>query len=344
MKLDRVGNVVGRLVIIAAGFGVAYGVLYAAGKLLVPLTDRADKAILAAINPDTYAFGFDELFRAINDYTNPLILLPFICWMIFYALYSLSPRKKLVYYLVFATVMLTLSGLIYRSYGKTALPTLIPVFVVLAVAPLLGMLPPRKPVLCWAFSVISVVLLAVMYKNWENKTYVGANVLMILMSVAAFGTFIWMFRAMDDDTMRRFSRVFWLVLLAGVLTDFGITQPIKTAIARPRPFNDANKPWNEHVRPIPDEILRGNNSFPSGHTSGAFALLTPMFWFARDRRVRAGLMLWGTLQGVGRVYTAAHFPFCVLMGGLLGFSMGTLIFFTLWGPSLWPDREKMQTA
>ena len=344
MKLNRVGSVVVRLVILAVGVAVAYGVLHAAGKLLVPLTDGADKAILAAINPDTYAPGLDELFRAINDYTNPLILLPFICWMIFYALYSFTPKKKLVCYLIFSAVLLTLSGLVYRSYGKTALPQLIPIFVVIAVAPLLGMLPPRKPVLCWAFGVVSVVLLAVMYKNWENKTYVGANVLMVLMAVAAFGAFIWMFRTMDDGTMRRFSRVFWLVLLAGLLTDFGITQPIKSAIARPRPFNDANKPWNNDVRPIPDEILKGSNSFPSGHTSGAFALLTPLFWFARDRRVRAGLILWGTLQGVGRVYTAAHFPFCVFMGGLLGFGLGTLVFFTLWGPSLWPDREKAAAA
>jgi membrane-associated phospholipid phosphatase len=344
VKLNRVGSVVVRLLILAAGFGIAYGVLYAAGKLLVPLTDSADKAILAAINPDTYAPGLDELFRAINDYTNPLILLPFICWMIFYALYSLSPKKKLIYYLVFTAVMLTLSGLIYRAYGKTALPQLIPVFVILVIAPLLGLLPRRKPVLGWAFAVISVVLLAVMFKSWKNHTYIGANVLMVLMSIAAFGTFIWLFRTMDDDTMRRFSRVFWLVLLAGLLTDFGVTQPIKSAIARPRPLNDANKPWNNTVRPIPDEILRGNNSFPSGHTSGAFALLTPLFWFTRDRRVRGGLMLWATLQGVGRVYTAAHFPFCVLMGGLLGFSMGTLIFFTLWGPSLWPDRERAQVA
>ena len=91
-------------------------------------------------------------------------------------------------------------------------------------------------------------------------------------------------------------------------------------------------------------VLKDNNSFHSVHTSGTFALLAPFFEFPRDRRVRAGLMLWATLQGIGGGYTAAHFPFCVLMGGLLGFGMGTLIFFTLWGPSLWPDREKTQTA
>lgn len=344
MKLERVGNVVVRLVILAAGFAVAYGVLYAAGKLLVPLTDGADKAILAFINPDTYAPGFDELFRAINDYTNPVILLPFICWMIVYALYSLTPKQRIVYYLAFAAVLLALAGLLHQAYGDKAGSGVKALLAVTLGTPLLGLLPRKKNVLTIAFAVASIVLFAVMYKNWENKVYLGANVLLVLMCLAGFGTFIWMFSTMNDDTMRRFSRVFWLVLLAGLLTDFGITQPIKDTIKRPRPFNEANKPWNEQIRPIPEEVLKGNNSFPSGHTSGTFALLTPLFWFARDRRVRAGLMLWATLQGIGRVYTAAHFPFCVLMGGLLGFGMGTLIFFTLWGPSLWPDREKMETA
>ncbi len=344
MKMERVGNVVVRLAILAAGFGVAYGILYAAGKLLVPLTDGADKAILAFINPDTYAPGFDELFRAINDYTNPLILLPFICWMIAYALYHFPPRQRVAAYLVLVAVAVGLMGLLYGVFGDNAHSSIKALLVIMVGTPLLGLLPQKKSVLTVVFAVAAAVLFAVMYKNWENKTYVGANVLLVLMSVAAFGTFIWMFRTMDDDTMRRFSLVFWLVLLSGLLTDMGITEPIKNTIQRPRPLNDANKPWNESIRPIPDEILHGNNSFPSGHTSGTFALLTPLFWFARDRRVRAGLMLWATLQGVGRVYTAAHFPFCVLMGGLLGFWMGTLIFFTLWGPSLWPGREKAQAA
>ncbi len=344
MKVERVGNVMIRLAVLAAGFGVAYGVLYAAGRFLVPLTDGADKAILAFINPDNYAPGLDELFRAINDYTNPVILLPFLCWMVVYALYSMSAKQRVVNYLRFAALLLALAGLLHLAYGDKANSAIKPLLMLTAAMPLLGLLPRNKKVLAVAFAVASVALFAVMYKNWENKVYVGANVLMVLMCLAGFGTFIWMFWKMDDDTMRRFSRVFWLVLLAGLITDFGITQPIKSTIARPRPFNDANKPWNETVRPIPEEVLKGNNSFPSGHTSGTFALLTPLFWFARNRKVRAGLMLWATLQGVGRVYTAAHFPFCVFMGGLLGFGMGTLIFFTLWGPSLWRGGEKTQAV
>jgi membrane-associated phospholipid phosphatase len=139
---------------------------------------------------------------------------------------------------------------------------------------------------------------------------------------------------MDDAWMRSFGRMFWLALLSVYLTDFVATDYLKEAVARPRPLNGANKPWNEQVRIIPDEVLRGNNSYPSGHTSSTFALLTPYFWYTRKRKVRAGLMTWCVLQGFSRVYTAAHFPFCCLMGALLGFGVGTLVFFTLGGPAL----------
>ncbi len=277
-----------RLLMLVTGSTAAFGVVYAAGKLLVPLTTPADRAILAAVNPSAYLPGFDELFRAINDYTDPFILLPLLCWMIAFG--------------------------VYRR------------------------LPGRKQAIAVVFSIVAFVLIGITFAISRNKTYVGVNVLLVIMGLAAFGTVIWMFIRMDDDMMRRFARVFWLVALAGLLTDAGITQPIKHMIKRPRPLSAENKPWNEHLRPVPDELLRGNNSYPSGHASGAFALLTPLFWFARDRRVRAGLMGWAVLQGIGRVYTVAHFPFCVLMGGLLGFWMGTLVFFVLDGPSLRRDR------
>jgi len=172
-------------------------------------------------------------------------------------------------------------------------------------------------------------VLAALGYIWHNKTYVGVNILLVVTILLAFGGAAWMFRRLDNGGMRRFAYLFWLILISGCLTDFLATDPIKAAIARPRPLNDANKPWNEHVRIVPDEVLRGRNSFPSGHTAGTFALLTPVFWYVSDRRFRAGLMSWASLQGVARVYTAAHFPFCVLMGGLLGFTVGTLVHFTL---------------
>ncbi len=278
---------IGRLGILAAGFAFVAGLVYEAGIWLVPLTDGIDKAILAAINPDVYVPGLDQFFRALTDYTNFLIPLPLISWMVAYQIYRLLPR--------------------YKSY-------------------ITGLL---------AVETVVVTVMAAAGRMWPNSVYTGANVLLIASCAAFVGLTTYLFYTMDDDSMRRFGRTFWLVLISIYMTELLGVERIKEAVARPRPFNDANKPWNEHVRPIPDEYLQGRNSYPSGHTAATFGLLTPLFWHARSRKVRGGLLAWGCLQGVSRVYTAAHFPSDCLMGGLLGFTTGTLVFFTLWGRSTW---------
>lgn len=181
---------------------------------------------------------------------------------------------------------------------------------------------------------VVVAILAAFGKLWPNKTLIGANVFLVVWLLMTLGGTAYAFYRMDDEGMRRFAGVFWLVAVSIYLTDIDITNTIKETIARPRPLHVANKPWNEHVRVIPEEELHGANSFPSGHTSGTFALFTPIFWYIRNRKARAGLFSWGVLQGFSRVYTAAHFPFCVLMGGFVGFSVGTLVFFCLGGPGL----------
>jgi membrane-associated phospholipid phosphatase len=286
VKYKTLLNAIVRLLILAWGFGFLCGLVYAAGILLVPFTDGIDKSILAACNPDSYAPGLDQFFRALTDYTNFVIVVPLLSWMIAYGLYRLLPGYKRV----FTSLLMT--------------------------------------------ETVVFVALAALGQLWPNKTYSGVNVLLVLMIILAFGTCAYLFHRMNDNAMRRFSRVFWLVMISILLTDFVATNYIKGAVARPRPFNEANKPWNEEVRPIPDEKLAGCNSFPSGHTSGTFALLTPIFWYTQNKKVRAGLMSWCVLQGCSRVYTAAHFPFCCLMGGILGFGVGTLVFFCLCGPRL----------
>ncbi len=292
MKDGIVLKTLSRLGILLGGFAAVTLLVYAAGKFLVPLTDGADKAILAAINPDSYAPGLDEFFRALTDYTNPIILIFCVSWIIANDLAMLAPRFKNLF------------------------------------AALLGV------------EAAVIVIAASMGKIWPNKTYIGVNVIEVVAFLVFFGGAALLFFRLDRDALRRMACVVWLMLLSGVVADFGATQPIKESVARPRPLNEDNKPWNEQVRVIPDEVLRGRNSFPSGHTSGTFALLTPLFWYNRRKSVRAGLLGWMVLQGVSRVYTAAHFPFCCLMGGVLGFTVGTLIFFTLGGPSLWRGPEK----
>ena len=62
----------------------------------------------------------------------------------------------------------------------------------------------------------------------------------------------------------------------------------------------------------------------SGHATALFAVLTPVFWRTRDRGLRAALLSWATVHAATRLYLAAHFPFGVWMGSLLGIALGTL--------------------
>jgi len=278
-------NILLRLLILAGGSAITVSVIYAAGRWLVPITDSADKAILAAVNPDTYMPGLDEFMRAETDYTNFIIGATLLSWGAAYLLYRLLPKFKNVF-----TALLVIETVVLVGFAITG-------------------------------------------KLFWNKELMGANVLFVIFILLFFGLTAYLYHKWDHDALRRFGRLFLLILLSIYITNTA-TNHIKDTVKRPRPFNDANKPWNERVRVIPEEILRGANSFPSGHTSGTFALLTPIFWYTRDRRVRAVLLFWCILQGFTRVYTAAHFPFCVTMGGILGFTIGTLVFFTLGGPNL----------
>jgi len=293
-----------RVSVLAIGFALITTLVYTAGLTIVPLVHTTDQAILAAINPDTYFPGVDEFFRALTDYTNILLGLSLFSWIIAYGLYLLIDWIAR-FFCAGADKRIFTGLLIINAIVWT--------------------------VLCLAG------------KMFPNKTYMGVNVLLVLTMATALGFTAWKFHSMDAAAMRRFARVFWLILLSVMLTDFIATNHIKETIRRPRPLNDANKPWNESVRVIPDELLRGANSFPSGHTSGTFSLITPLFWYARKRKVRAGLFTWAVLQGMSRIYTAAHFPFCCLMGGLLGFSIGTLVYFVIGGPAI-PKEDAAQPA
>jgi undecaprenyl-diphosphatase len=107
----------------------------------------------------------------------------------------------------------------------------------------------------------------------------------------------------------------WLVLavLLGVL----VTQLLKYALARPRPwvaFALLLQAGEVHVRVVGPRLL--SRSFPSGHTQTAatvftyLACLYPWWWY-----------LWGIgilLIGASRVYVGAHFPADVLAGMILG--------------------------
>jgi membrane-associated phospholipid phosphatase len=82
---------------------------------------------------------------------------------------------------------------------------------------------------------------------------------------------------------------------------------------------------------VNDYILRGMNSFPSGHTMSAFALYSGLaLHFPKHKSWQKGLLVIAILVGVSRVYLVAHFPEDVLLGSAIGvfIALGIEYYFT----------------
>jgi hypothetical protein len=107
-----------------------------------------------------------------------------------------------------------------------------------------------------------------------------------------------------------------------VLTAGLWSSALKSISARTRPAGDARgKFFNYH--PAPGETI---GSFPSGHATGAFTVATVFAGVYNDKKW-VSWVAYGTasLIGVSRVAQARHFPSDVIVGGLLGNSIGRMV-------------------
>ena len=64
-------------------------------------------------------------------------------------------------------------------------------------------------------------------------------------------------------------------------------------------------------------------SFPSGHTTAAFASMVPLFLMGR-KRVSWLALVFAFMMGVSRIYLVVHYPSDVLGGLLVGTVAGIL--------------------
>ncbi len=107
------------------------------------------------------------------------------------------------------------------------------------------------------------------------------------------------------------------------------------------------RPWLIFEQLLPLVVEKDPNSFPSGHTSAAFAAVTALLW-ARPRlpeevKHKADvpvLLMMAVCMGFSRLYVGVHFPVDVLCGALVG----TLCGFLGWKLSVcvgekWEGRE-----
>jgi undecaprenyl-diphosphatase len=185
------------------------------------------------------------------------------------------------------------------------------------------------------FGLVGIVLAVLVWMRF-GLIFVHRSV-PIAMTPVIVVSFLWVgsrLRRFDEAALLRVRQAFVLTLVSIALAEMTLRFVPALGHARARPFNVANAAWNGALRIIPDEHVRGAHSYPSGHAVAICALLTPLFWVARERAVRAALFALAALVVYSRVYVAAHFPFDAIAGAAIGVASGTLVTLTLGRQSL----------
>ncbi len=97
---------------------------------------------------------------------------------------------------------------------------------------------------------------------------------------------------------------------------------IKVVIARPRPYADPAG----FFYPLWDMMgraMESDKSFPSGHTTAAFATMVPVFLLG-NKHVSWTALIFAFLMGISRIYLVVHYPSDVLGGLIVGTIAGIL--------------------
>lgn len=126
---------------------------------------------------------------------------------------------------------------------------------------------------------------------------------------------------------RRFGTAVLLGLGVGLLLTNCV---LKVLVARPRPFSDPSSPFYQ-MWLLVGQNIETDKSFPSGHTTAAFAASTAIY-LVGDKRISWTAFIFGLLMAVARIYLCVHFPSDVLGGlisGIIAGILGTVIAYYL---------------
>ena len=112
------------------------------------------------------------------------------------------------------------------------------------------------------------------------------------------------------------TRKLGLLLLIAYAGSGLLAQLVKHIVAAPRPsvyFTLA-----QYHKFVVGVELAGSNSFPSGHTTTAFALATIFASFTQNKKAQLLCLVLAVATGYSRIYLGQHFLTDVFVGALLG--------------------------
>ncbi len=128
-----------------------------------------------------------------------------------------------------------------------------------------------------------------------------------------FGKLIWKDKKIKINEL--------ILYFAGSTIAYGITFILKHSISAPRPFKSL-----ENINLLLDrkDIFQ---SFPSGHTTLAFAFAISIFLYNKKWGLLA--LFFAILIAFGRIFTGVHFPLDVICGALIGLLVNIISYIIL---------------
>lgn len=115
-------------------------------------------------------------------------------------------------------------------------------------------------------------------------------------------------------------------MMCSELFTLGVTMGAKGLVRRPRP-------WVAYEGDLVCLQPVRSTSFPSGHTSIAFATATSLTLVCPQWYVAVPAYLWAGAVGYSRMYVGAHYPSDVLVGAVLGTASAFVVHYvrqTIW--------------
>jgi len=140
-------------------------------------------------------------------------------------------------------------------------------------------------------------------------TYVGEGLFMALLGVILFLCK---------------QRTLGVLLIVSFVLSGLLAQGLKRVKESPRP--GLYFPQTELIHNVDGDLLKGNNSFPSGHTTTAFAMFSLLAFATRNKGLQLLYFVAACTVGYSRIYLGQHFTEDVLAGAALGFLTSYFLF------------------
>lgn len=156
------------------------------------------------------------------------------------------------------------------------------------------------------------------------------NILSIVLGVLLYVFLVFYIKKREIKDIKKLKSAANKMLLLSLSTVL-LTNLIKVIFARPRYWTITAglhefNPWYQINGP---QLSNATMSFVSGHTANAFVLLAFAYFFNKGskqhKNILISAMIWGTLVGIGRLFSGQHFLTDVAFAGLLVIGLYLLI-------------------